>query len=481
MEILKEGKLFASENPIVIGLFEEDKKVKINDNIDDDLNKLIQEGLIKKEVGSVNKVYTLDKIKNKIIYLVSLGKKEEFSYQTLNKAVRNININLGEKLIIMVDSFIGNLNYNEVVKRLLLTLDYYDYRYDECKSKKDNRQLEVAFISDNDINAIVDEYYEVANAINNTRDLVNKPYNYLNANDLASYAKDLVASLNNDKVKIKVLEKAEIEALGMGAFLGVNKGSQEAPKLIHITYQGLEEFTDPIALIGKGIMFDTGGYSIKENMVNMKDDMGGAATVLGVLEACVKNNVKVNLQVVICATDNRINGGAYLPDDVLTAMNKKTIEIVSTDAEGRLTLADALCYAQKEGSKTLIDLATLTGACVVALGEYTTGIFGNDQKMIKDIIQKGNEENEDIWQLPITDYIREKVRGSKVADLTNSTGRYMGASGAAAFLEEFVEKDSKWVHLDIAGTAFRTSPAYGEFYGATGVLVKTLYEYLKNK
>ena len=266
----------------------------------------------------------------------------------------------------------------------------------------------------------------------------------------------------------------------MGAFLGVNKGSTSEPKLIHITYQGKDDFNDPLALIGKALMFDTGGYSLKQSMVNMKDDMGGAATVIGVLEACVKNNLKVNLQIVICATDNRINGEALLPDDVLTAMNKKTIEVISTDAEGRLTLADALTYAQKEGSKKIIDLATLTGAVVVALGDYTTGAFTNDQQMVDKIIEAGNQEQESIWQLPITDFIREQVRATKVADIKNSTGRGAGASSAAAFLEEFVEEGSKWVHLDIAGTAFRTSPAYNEFYGATGAMVKTLYNYLRN-
>jgi leucyl aminopeptidase len=161
-------------------------------------------------------------------------------------------------------------------------------------------------------------------------------------------------------------------------------------------------------------------------------------------------------------------------------MNGKTIEVVSTDAEGRLTLADALTFIQKEGCKTLIDLATLTGSVVAALGEYITGIFGNDQALVDSVIQSGKVEDEDLWQLPITGYVRKMVRSSKVADLTNSAGRLMGASSAAAFLEEFIEKGNRWVHLDIAGTAFHTSPSYQEFYGASGVMVKTLYQLLKN-
>ncbi|MDD3191278.1 MAG: leucyl aminopeptidase, partial [Bacilli bacterium] len=257
------------------------------------------------------------------------------------------------------------------------------------------------------------------------------------------------------------------------------QGSTAEPQLIHLSFQNSEK-PEKVGLVGKGVMFDTGGYSLKQTMNNMKDDMGGAATVIGIMEALARNDVKVNVEAIICATDNRIDGKALLPDDVLTAMNKKTIEIVSTDAEGRLTLADALCYAQKEGCKKVIDLATLTGAVVVALGDYTTGIFGNNDEMIEKIIASGKKTNEDIWHLPITDHIRKQVRSSKVADLTNSTGRNMGASGAAAFLEEFVEEGTKWVHLDIAGTIFHTSPSYQEAYGASGVMVKTLYEYLKN-
>lgn len=481
MDILKNYQFIDSESSLVIGIFEEDNSVLIDQKMDEKINTLIDKKLIKKELGSINKIYTFQAIDQAVIYLIGLGKKSEFDIKKLEIALRSVNRKMDAKITLFLDSFKGNLDIKEVVQTIILTTSFYDYVYDECKSKKEEKTCELSIFTHEQIDEIVDENFALATAIGNTRDLVNKPYNYLNAQDLVAYAKGLVESLNNDKVSIKIFEKEAISNLGMNAFLGVNKGSTEGPKLIHITYQGKKEFNDPVALIGKGIMFDTGGYSIKENMVNMKDDMGGAATVLGVLEACAKNQLPINLQIIICATDNRINGEALLPDDVLTAMNQKTIEIVSTDAEGRLTLADALCYAQKEGSKKLIDIATLTGAVVVALGDYTTGIFGNNQAMIQGIIKSGDNMNEHVWELPITDYIREKVRSSKVADLTNSTGRAMGASGAAAFLEEFVEKDSQWVHLDIAGTVFHTAPAYQEWYGASGVMVKTLYHFLKTQ
>lgn len=478
MDILKNNE--ANASPIVFGVFEEEKTVNVNDLLNKNIEILLNDGLIKLGLGEVNKVFTFGIIEPKEVFLIGLGKKEEYNIENLAKVAKNITKKLGDKLSVLLDTFIRDLDEKEAVKTFVLTMNDYDYKFEECKSKKDETVFDVQLVSSKDYSTYIEELFNLASAINNTRDLVNKPYNYLNATDLANYALNLSEELANSKVSINVLDKEQIKELKMNAFLGVNQGSTDEPKLIHLKYQGKDDFNDPIALIGKGVMFDTGGYSLKQTMNNMKDDMGGAATVLGVFEAVVKNNLPINLQIFIAATDNRVSGGAYLPDDVLTAMNGKTIEIVSTDAEGRLTLADALTYAQKEGSKKLIDLATLTGAVVVALGEYTTGIFGNDKEMINGIINKGNTELEHIWELPITDYIRSKVRGSKVADLTNSTGRTFGASGAAAFLEEFVEEGTKWVHLDIAGTAFRTAPNYGEFYGASGVMVKTLYQYLKD-
>lgn len=479
MDILKKADL-NNESTLIIGAFE-DEKIEINNQIDIQLNELLKEKLISVELGKVNKYYPLGKIRNKLLYIIGLGKKKDYNYKKLENAGREITNKLSDNIVIDVESFTGNLEIKEVLKRLLLTVQYYNYSYEECKSKINEKDLKIGFYLKNSYDKIINEYNNLAIAIKNTRDLVNKPYNYLNANDLAEYANDLVKNLDNNGVSIKVLNKNEIEELEMNAFLGVNKGSKVEPKLIHLTYQGKDDFNDPIALIGKAVMFDTGGYSLKSRMNTMKSDMAGAATVLGVFEACVKNNLPINFQVIICATDNRINSEALLPDDVITAMNKKTIEIVSTDAEGRLTLADALTYAQQKGSKKLIDIATLTGAVVVALGSYTTGVFGNNKNMTIDIINSGCKENEHIWELPITNHIRSKVRDSKVADLTNSTGREAGASGAAAFLEEFVEEDSKWVHLDIAGTAFHTSPSYKEHYGASGVMVRTLYQYLKTK
>lgn len=477
MEILKNA---YNETALVVGVFT-DEKLTVASEIDKEINNLIKEGIFSTKLRKVNKYYPMGKIKNKIVFIIGLGRKKDYNYKRLEKAAIAITKKLDNNLVVDIESFTGNLELKEVLKRLVLSVQYYNYSYDEFKKKKQKNDLTISFRLKENQDKIIEEYNNLAIAIKNTRDLVNRPYNYLNANDLADYTEQLVEGLDNDKVTLKVLNKKEIEALKMNAFLGVNKGSSVEPRLIHLKYQGKDEFKDSLALIGKGVMYDTGGYSIKTKMNNMKSDMAGAATVLGVFEAVVKNKLPINIQVIIAATDNRISSEALLPDDVLTAMNGKTIEVISTDAEGRLTLADALTYAQKQGSKKLIDIATLTGAVIVALGGYTTGIFGNNKNMIIDLINSGCNESEHIWELPITRYIRSKVRGSKVADLTNSTGREAGASSAAAFLEEFVEEGSEWVHLDIAGTAFHTSPSYKEHYGASGVMVRTLYQHLKTK
>lgn len=480
-QVLKNNSGVYNNKPLVYGFFEEQSSILINDKINEEIVELFNQNLVEKKLGSVNKIYTLKRLENSVLYLVSLGKLATYNVNQLEKALVKVNYKLGNELNVNLASFLGNLDPKNIVKTLVNSIGNYNYVYDELLTKKLNNDLTLNLLVEEgiDLDEAIQEGFNLTTAMSNVRDLVNKPYNYLSASDLASYAEDLVDSLENNKVSIRVYSKKEVENLGMNSFLGVNKGSTAEPKLIHITYNGGEG--DYIGLVGKGVMFDTGGYSLKQNMINMKDDMAGSATVLGVLEAVVKNNIPVNLQVIICATDNRINGEALLPDDVITAMNKMTIEIKSTDAEGRLTLADGVCFAQKEGCKEVIDIATLTGAVVVALGEDITGLFGNDEVNVKKLLESSKEANEEFWQLPINDAIREQVRDSKVADLTNSTGRNMGSSSGAAFIEAFIEEGTKWMHLDIAGTAFTTSPRVGQFYGATGASMKTLYTYLKNK
>lgn len=473
------NKEYSCQDTVVIGVFDDKSLEKVDKTLAEFVEKFLKDEVVKK--NELISLYTLGQIPCKKVCLLGLGNKDEYSIVTLNKVLRKVNSNLGEDIAIIIDSFVEKVSFDEVVSEIILTVSEYNYRFTECKSQEKEQNITIKLVSTNSLadTKTINEAFNIATSISNARDLVNKPYNYLNASDLANYAVEMCETINSEKLTVKIFDKKEIEKMSMQAFLGVNKGSTAEPKLIYIKYQGKNSWAKPIALVGKGLMFDTGGYSLKSNMCDMKDDMAGAATVLGAIEALAKNNIEANVSVVIAATDNRINGEALLPDDVLTSMNGKTIEIVSTDAEGRLTLADAITFAQKEGANEVIDVATLTGACVVALGDYIVGAFGNCQCTMSKFLDACKASNEQAWQLPINDEIRQKVRSSRVADLTNSTGRNMGASGAAAFLEEFIEKDTKWIHLDIAGPAFHTAPVDGKEYGATGVMVKSIYNYIK--
>ena len=460
------------ECPICVGVKKGSKSInKIDDK---DLNDLLKD--LDLNLGKVNKIYPMGKISHKVLYVIGLG-DGKLTKADLRKVFYKIGLIDEDKLQIDLESF-GKPK--EIASLLAYQLNYANYSFKEFKENKEEKEKIYKFISDVNISEDIYDGLVLSNATNNTRDLVNKPYNVLNAIDLANYCVDLVKDINNDKLTIEVLGLEEIKKLNMGSFLSVNKGSLDEPRLICMKYNGAKD-EDYTALVGKGIMFDTGGYSLKSDMTTMKDDMTGAATVIGVIEAAARLNKEVNLYSIICATDNRIDGLASVPDDVVKSAKGLTIEIISTDAEGRLTLVDAVWYAQQKGCKKVIDVATLTGACVVALGDATTGVFSNDQKYVEKFLKSTIDECESAWQMPITDTIRDKVRDSKIADLKNSTGRMMGASGAAAFIEAFVEKGTKWIHLDIAGTAYHTAPYECEKYGATGVMVRSLFNFVLNK
>ena len=265
--------------------------------------------------------------------------------------------------------------------------------------------------------------------------------------------------------------------MGMGAFLAVARGSEEEPKFIHIKYT-CDNPKKRIAIIGKGICFDSGGLDIKpaSSMLTMKDDMSGAACVLGVMSVVKELNLQVEVHGIIAACENMPSGKAYKPGDILTAKNGKTIEVDNTDAEGRLTLADALCYACELNIDEVIDLATLTGACMVALGTHAAGIMGNDKELINNLIKTADNAGEKFWELPMWEDYADSLK-SDVADMQNTGSRWGGASTAGCFLKNFV-KDVKWAHIDIAGTAFLDKPQKEFIKGATGAGVRTLLKYL---
>jgi leucyl aminopeptidase len=310
------------------------------------------------------------------------------------------------------------------------------------------------------------------------RDLVSHPGNVVTTGYLAEIARGLARRHN---LVCRVLEIDELEQLGMNALVAVGKGAAEPPRLIVLEYRGAVEKERPIVLIGKGITFDSGGISIKPGagMEEMKTDMAGGAAVIGVMEVVATMKLPVNLVVIIPTAENMPDGKAYKPGDVVTSMSGLTIEITNTDAEGRLILCDALHYAQKYNPVAMIDLATLTGACVVALGHEASGVMGNNQRLLNALKKSGERSSERIWELPVWDCYGESMK-SDIADLRNAGSRDGGSITAGWFLKQFVGK-IPWAHLDIAGTAWCDKAKPCAPKGATGVGVRLLVEYLQNR
>ncbi|MEJ6656794.1 MAG: leucyl aminopeptidase [Pseudomonas sp.] len=309
-----------------------------------------------------------------------------------------------------------------------------------------------------------------------TRDLGNLPGNVCTPTYLAKEAKALAKQFKGTEVE--VLEEKDMKALGMGSLLSVSAGSAEPAKLIRLSYQGADAKTKPHVLVGKGITFDTGGISLKpgSGMDEMKYDMCGAATVLGVFKAVVSLQLPINLTILIAAAENMPSGTATKPGDIVTSMSGQTIEILNTDAEGRLVLCDALTYAERFNPASVVDIATLTGACIVALGSHTTGVMGNDDALVELLLNAGKQADDRGWQLPLFDEYQEQL-DSPFADIANIGGPKAGTITAACFLSRFT-KAYPWAHLDIAGTAWISG---GKDKGATGRPVPLLTQYLLNK
>src|SRR5215204_167173 len=323
----------------------------------------------------------------------------------------------------------------------------------------------------------------VGESVNFTRDLSNEPGAYMTPTIMAERAQEIA---NEFGLEIDVLDQTRMEQEGMGALLSVARGSDQPPKMMVLTYmpdgkQSVEDGEDFLALVGKGITFDTGGISIKpsENMELMKYDMTGGATVLGVMRAVAQLKPPIPVLGVVPSTENMPSGKATKPGDVVVAMTGKTIEVINTDAEGRLILADAVSYAKKLGATRVIDMATLTGAVSIALGDVNTGILGTDQELINEVIESGREVGEKFWQLPLDKEYTKQIK-SDIADIKNVGGRKAGTITAAAFIKEFAEGIS-WAHLDIAGTAWGDDAKPFRSKGPTGVAVRTLLNFIERE
>jgi len=323
--------------------------------------------------------------------------------------------------------------------------------------------------------AAVEKAQKLCRAVILARDLVNAPGNIKSPAFLAEQAR---AAADGSALKCKILGQKELAKEGFGALLSVAQGSAREPKLIILQHNGGSKGEAPVALVGKGVTFDSGGISLKpgEKMDEMKMDMGGGAAVIGTMLAASLLKLPVNLVGIIPAVENMPSGTAYRPGDILTSLSGRTIEVLNTDAEGRLILADALTYAKRYQPKLVIDLATLTGACIIALGHQATAVLGNDQELVQSLLNAGEKSGERLWQLPLWEDYDQQIKSS-VADVKNTGGRPAGTITAAAFLKKFAN-DFRWAHLDIAGTAWRDQDQPYIPKGGTGVGVRLLIEFL---
>jgi leucyl aminopeptidase len=358
------------------------------------------------------------------------------------------------------------------------------YRFDRFKSKKDpdyslndiTFYLPVAS-AETECKQAIKEAVCIMNGVEFTKNLANLPSNICTPTYIANEAKKLTKTFK--KLSVKVLEEKDMKKLGMGALLSVSKGSAQPAKLIVLQYKGGKKNKAPIALVGKGITFDTGGISLKsaEGMVGMKYDMCGAATVLGTLIAAAELKLPINLVGIIATAENMPGGNASKPEDIVVTLSGQTVEIMNTDAEGRLVLCDALTYCERFKPSAVIDIATLTGAVVIALGIHATGLLSNYEPLAKDLIQAGQESYDRAWQLPLWDDYQEQLK-SPFADMSNTGGRTAGTITAACFLSKFAKK-FHWAHLDVAGTAAMMMGTNDRY--ATGRPVPLLMQYLINQ
>ena len=453
------------------------EKVVLPDYLDKESKKLA-ETIIKKNkftAKASEKISMTLVNKKKLIdfIIIGLGEKKKLNAKNIRQylfdGLKNIT---GKVFLGFVDKDLDDIDIIAEV------VEHINYKFDKYLSKKKEEFLEVSYLTDKKVPKLI-EGYELAKISNIVKDLVNEQAEVLNPKELANRATKLGKEFGFD---VEILDEKKAQKLGMNAYLSVARAAYHRPNVIVMRYKGDGKSKYTYGLVGKGLTYDTGGLSLKptDSMLTMRCDMGGAATMIGAMCSVAKMKLKKNVTCVVAACENSIGPNAYRPGDILTAMNGKTIEITNTDAEGRLTLADALTYiVRKEKVDEIIDAATLTGAVMVALGEDVTGVFTNNDEMAKEIISASNNWNEYFWQMPMFDIFKKNLK-SPYADMQNTGVRWGGSTNAAKFLEEFID-DTKWTHLDIAGTAWASGAnSYYSQKGATGQVFRTVFSYLKN-
>jgi leucyl aminopeptidase len=477
---------------LVVGVFEDRKLSKAAQELDRKgaISAVLKSGDITGKAGSTLLLRGLDGVAAERVLLVGLGADETPSDKNFNSAAQATarvlaSLGGGDALIALPFDGVKGRDASWAVRASVLALRDNAYRYDTTKSKKDPAQngvKKVAFaLSAADAAAAktaVAQAEAVANGMDLTKDLGNLPPNICTPTYLANTAKKLARDF---KFNVEVLDRKQIEALKMGSFLSVTKGSDEPPKFIVLKHMGGKQKDAPVVLVGKGITFDTGGISLKPgaNMDEMKYDMCGAASVLGTFRAIGEMGLKLNVIGVIPTCENMPSGRASKPGDIVTSMSGQTIEILNTDAEGRLILCDALTYTERFKPAAVVDIATLTCACVTALGHHNSGLFtrhdDEHDALANELLAAGKETGDTAWRMPIEDAYQEQLK-SNFADMANIGGPPGGSITAACFLERYTKKYT-WAHLDIAGTAWKSGAAKG----ATGRPVPLLTTFLINR
>lgn len=445
------------------------------------------EELNSKDIFSCKKCtsYRYDKFENgKLlnIMFIGLGNKENLDYETLYKSVVSSfkSFKFDRNIEILINLFeTKKLNKENVLKAFVLSISGCGYSFSKyfTKDKKD-KKIVIKFLGEENLKEILDESINIKDSLNLTRDLVNEPANVLTPEEFSKRCVEATKDLN---IETFVYDEKWIEENNLYALYSVGKASVNKPRFIVMKYFGDKDSEKTLSLVGKGLTYDSGGYSIKssDGMVTMKCDMGGAGAVLGAMILIAKQNLKINVYGIIPTCENLINGNGFKPGDVINSLSGKTIEIISTDAEGRLVLADGVYYAaDKLNTDMIIDIATLTGACGVALGTKYAAVIDNN-KSIFDILEEGSKETvESIWRLPADPEYRELLK-SDVADLKNLGGRYGGTITAGLFVGEFV-KNKPWGHIDIAYVTWNDFPSkIFPKKGATGAGVELLYNFCK--
>ena len=473
---------------VVVGVFESRKLTLPAELLDKAsggvIGEVVRRGDMEGKIGATRLLHSLPGVPSERVLLVGLGKEREFRdkefIQAIRAAVKTLDdTGAADAAIFLTELPVRKRDLAWRIRQAVIVALGATYRFEQFKSKKDENRRPLRRLTLNierrtelpQAEAALTQGLAIGEGMALARDLGNLPANICNPAYLASRAQALAGELS---LGCEVLERADMEKLGMHALLSVANGSRQPPKLIVLDYRGAGAGDKPLTLIGKGVTFDAGGISLKPaaEMDEMKYDMCGAASVLGAVVAAALMKLPVNIKAIIPAVENMPGGNASRPGDIVASMSGQTIEIINTDAEGRLILCDALSYAERFDPESVIDVATLTGACVIALGNVVSGLFANRDDLARELYDAGDEAADPAWRLPLWDDYQEQLK-SNFADMTNTGGRPAGAVTGACFLSRFAKKFA-WAHLDIAGTAWKS----GADKGATGRPVPLLAHYL---